>query len=358
MKIQNLLPSRPRVFRAAPDEGAPPPDEPMVRMRTTRAPQYQALFKDATVALASDYVSNYLASTSPMLIPVGAAASWWASRHVEKAQDNSDRWLMVAGSLASSAAAVAMPQWSGAVQLGHALLQGLWGGLRTPPVVTPYIEKDRLKESLLDSNPHYANWEELSQKMSLTELVGEVAEIYQAHLQPGHLDGISGLPMRKQDPQARQKLEGWLGHPFPGKVYTYKQERLEGSPGVAAGADLALSREFLKNSDPVTQWFVVGHELSHIRHGDSLQSLVAYSVMELGEGKWEEEDVQLAMKPTLHAQELRADEEGADFAVERGATPQEVLDEASRVLGHSAGGPTHPASWVRLDSLRKHLLED
>ncbi len=354
MKIQ-VRPPQQAIPRSLPAAPAPAPVD-LVEMRTERFPQIWQGVKGTGLAAAGGSLNAYLATTSPALIPLGVAASWVLSKGVDGAQNSHQRWVFMAGSLACAAAAVAMPHWSSAVVAGQAVLQGLFSASSVRPLITPNIPVSRLKEELLAANPEYADANLLLQQMKLPDLLQQLEQIYRKEVRPEHLQASQTLEsLRRPDQDAHAEVERLLQQPFPGRVYTYRQRFMEDSPGVAGGAELGLSHEFLSESDKVSKWYVVGHEHSHIRHADVLLGLAADSLLHLTEERYQPEDVERAMTPHLHARELRADRDGADLATRHGASPAEILGAVDKLLGDTPRGFSHPSGYERLQALKRHL---
>lgn len=312
--------------------------------------------KGAGLAAAGGYLNVYLANTSPALIPLGVAASYWLSKGVEGPQDSRQRWMMVAGSVACAATALAAPQWAPLVVAGQSLLQGLAGAGSARTMTLPQIPTARLKEQLLAANPQFSNAEQLLAQMRLPDLLESLESIYKQEIRPEHLQSSQTLhELRRPDESARSQVESLLQTPFPGRVYTYRQRAMGDSPGVAAGAELGLSKEFLNESDKVTKCYVVGHEYSHLKNQDILLALAAESLMEMAGDRWSLEEVDRALTPHFHAMELRADREGADLALRHGATPTEIMDTVQNLLGGTPRSESHPSGYERLRALDRHL---
>lgn len=332
----------------APETPVPGPTD-LVEIKIHRGVTAWAATKATGLGLASGFACQHLVSSSPWLAPLALAGSWLLSKPVERPQGYLDRTLFMAGSMASLAAAMVAPQWASAVILGQAAVQGLWAGLSTRPMRVPHIESSDLRHLLQSQCPEF-------ESLCLPEQLKVVHSIYAEQVTPEHLAATDASgDMLFQDQAARQKLEGWLGQPYPGKVYTYHQERMEESPGVAVGPDLAFSHELLKQSDSVTQWFVVGHERSHVQNSDFLLPLAADSLLDLSDGLTDPRDLPSAMTPEQHRIELRADRDGADFAISKGATALEILESVHKLLGDSPSCPSHPSSNQRVRALGQHL---
>lgn len=171
-------------------------------------------------------------------------------------------------------------------------------------------------------------------------------------------------------------------------------------PAVAAISTVVVNPEFAKGKDAVTMDFVVGHELSHIRHKDAVSKLgqMAFSSLITSLAQQEGDPMKkLAIATRLmlmsaeqsREMEFRADREGADYALSKGHSSEAVQKaatelfaeaEAERIAKESAnrnaapkpgetGGldsgssaaqmekllETHPPNPERIEAVRNHL---
>jgi hypothetical protein len=117
-------------------------------------------------------------------------------------------------------------------------------------------------------------------------------------------------------------------------------------PAVAAISTVVIDREFAKDKDAVTMDFVVGHELSHIRHKDAVSKLghLAFSSLINLLAQQESDPIKKFTIATMlvamgarqsRDMELRADREGVDYALSKGHDPQAV-EKATRELFSAA----------------------
>ena len=174
-------------------------------------------------------------------------------------------------------------------------------------------------------------------------------------------------------------------------------------PAVAAISTVVVDPEFAKDKDPVTMDFVVGHELSHIRHKDAVSKLgqMAFSSLVNSLAQQESDPIKkltiaatLAMMSARQSRdmEFRADREGVDHALGKGHSREAIekaasalftaaeaeklaeskageLDKTGAEVGMSADSnsqalvpadatkllDTHPPNMERVQAVQKHL---
>lgn len=173
------------------------------------------------------------------------------------------------------------------------------------------------------------------------------------------LDGALLKVVKADTPPERTVAEG---------VPLHEADLTGPSPALATSGRVILDRKFQSNSDDVTLDFVTGHELSHVRHKDAVFKLGATTLRDLlnqacqGTGQ----DLALALVQlilqTMVAQEsvkmeLRADQEGLDYAVQRGHTQAQIEQAAALLLKDEVSVPglldTHPPRQQRLKALHR-----
>jgi hypothetical protein len=137
------------------------------------------------------------------------------------------------------------------------------------------------------------------------------------------------------------------------------------SPAFAANQVVLINRKFEQESDPVTRDFVIGHEISHVRHQDAafkqgvktLQEMISQAcapgnlALALVQGI-----LQAMMAQHSRQMELRADQDGQEYAIRQGHTPEAVSQATEKFF---AQAPTqanlfdsHPPGPERIQSLR------
>lgn len=286
-------------------------------------------------------------SVNPLMTAAALPATLFYSSKVGRVHTAPiDRALLIGGAVASAATMFATdnPLIRGAVVLTQALVQGGYAYLTTDKSASPDVDNATFKQ-LYDAQPAPATLEE-----SLQRAEGIVHSL----MKPEHLTGTHAFTdFRHEDPAARKLVEGWLGHPFPGRLYTYNEKFL-GTPGISCGADLALSHELLASGSLAKQLFVAGHEMSHLNHGDLSLGTAINELADMTP-TLKAPAVLKAQRPLAHAQELRADLEGADFAVQHGVPAAEVLAVARELNGKCEDSDSHPSSDRRLQALSQHL---
>lgn len=121
-------------------------------------------------------------------------------------------------------------------------------------------------------------------------------------------------------------------------------------PAVAAISTVVVDPEFAKAKDAVTMDFVIGHELSHIRHKDAVSKIgqLAFSSLINSLAQQESDPIKkLTIATTLAVMsarqsrdmEFRADREGVDYALSKGHS-REAIEKAASALFTEAEAET------------------
>lgn len=94
--------------------------------------------------------------------------------------------------------------------------------------------------------------------------------------------------------------------------------------------------------------FLLGHEASHARHRDCAAALGEAAVLQ---AVGSPDSLLWAQQELSHAQEYRADQEGYQFARQRGHSPEQILQAAVDLFGNTGSSHHHPAGPKRLERL-------
>jgi hypothetical protein len=95
----------------------------------------------------------------------------------------------------------------------------------------------------------------------------------------------------------------------------------------------------------------LGHEASHARHQDSAASLGENLVLRCLPPGPLLDRMNTALQQLSYRRELRADQEGYQFALQRGHSVDSILEAATEVFGSSGPTAEHPAAKDRLAAL-------
>lgn len=302
------------------------------------------------------------------------------------------------------------PVGGGALALG-ALALGAWHGMRTRPGDDPkgaeatrafanaYLEEARLAltgpqskdasaaEKLPDPVPVGRS------KKALEAMAAQA--IYQAcQLASSNLPSSVALSLstraagRLLGPEQLEKLEQALLADKPAKgdqptsdlglAKLRYAELGDMGPAAAAVNTVVIDPSFAQSKDAVTMDFVVGHELSHVRHKDVVAKIgfMAFSSALNSLARQQPDPAQqLAiglMLQALGAQqsreiEFRCDREGVEFALSRGHSPEAVAGALEKLFSPQekpteteTANPldTHPPNQDRLRALLQQLQEE
>ena len=126
----------------------------------------------------------------------------------------------------------------------------------------------------------------------------------------------------------------------------------DGTDGYALfGTILVDASHDLRRPHPKSD-FLLGHEASHSRHHDCAAALGEAAVLEAVGRAAPATQLLMAQQELSHQQELRADREGFLFAIQRGHSPQQVLQAATELFGHSGTSHEHPSAQKRIANLQ------
>lgn len=170
------------------------------------------------------------------------------------------------------------------------------------------------------------------------ERAGQVAQAGYRAEDMGHLD-FDRMGSRIVDRQPMGELEV--------QRVTDLRKR-EGTDGYSLfGTILVDAGVNLERPDARTD-FLLGHEASHAHHRDCAAALGEAAVLE---ATGSPDSLLWAQQQLSHAQEFRADQDGYQFAVQRGHSPESILQAATDLFGKTGSSHHHPAGKLRLERL-------
>lgn len=142
------------------------------------------------------------------------------------------------------------------------------------------------------------------------------------------------------------------------------------SPAFAANQVVLVDKKFALQTDQVTQDFVVGHELSHIRHKDAAFKQGVKTLNELisvasAPGNLTLGLVKVILEGMLaeesRSMEFRADREGRDYALAQGHSSEAVEQAAGKLFAQAPKESnwldSHPAGPDRIQALSKPISQ-
>lgn len=176
-------------------------------------------------------------------------------------------------------------------------------------------------------------------------------------------------PQSSLQPVSKQTVEGIEVERVEGLAQSHRTDGFALYNKVYLDSNLPLEGEAKAD-------FVLGHEMSHVRHGDSSATLIQKAVIEsvaaarrltgdrqessaLAALESELESARLAESRTL---ELRADREGLEYALRQGHSKDAVLGAASELFSNEPEGDDtyreHPEALLRLRAMEKFGLTE
>ncbi len=313
--------------------------------------------------------------------------------------------------------AISLPTALAAVE-GLALLQGFKTyrnvtrntparlHIKTQPFTKEYLSvlKDRLKKShhtpnqlpdpshIKSTSPPVICKQELSRAYDLAErllapgagcavamqvaktLVSPQTQNQLAQATPPSSLGISHLD-EKLSKRLTQLVENHLSRyntsssPLP-TVKVYVGDLDEGYPAFSTTGQIAVDKQIFHHLSPAAITFILGHELGHIVHQDSLdqtgittlQDILSYNNSDRKDSRTSEEvtrqlRIELSKTKYRRRNEDEADRYAVDFCRKEGYTDQEILQAAYDLFKNRPGGIDHKPGDTRIAQISEYLRD-